>query len=223
MCILGDILKRRHTMSIPNVFPASFTNPLEKAYQVTEEYVQKAQTLYKQAEDRAVTILKEVLPNEMHTVAEKVARSVPETLFSASMITGTMKVAASIFGIVRLAWAATPIIQTALKGDFDGEPMNVAARQAFERLKQINDSFRPAIFLACGVGAVASTVLGALSFSPTLVMTGAFLGMISYLALESMTEVKAEAAAQVPVPVNDSPPQAPQQDYNHHTGASDID
>lgn len=212
-------------MSIPNIFPASFTDPLQKAYQVAEEYVQRAQTLYKEAEDRVVTTLKDVLPNQMHTVAEKVARSAPETLFSASMITGTMKIAATIFGVVRLGWAANPIIQAALNGDFDGEPMQVAAHQALERLKQINERFRPAIFLACGVGAVAFTVLGALSLSPTLVMTGAFLGMISYMALESMMQVKAQARAQVPAqaPANDSPPQVPAQDYNHHTGAADID
>lgn len=206
-------------MSIPNIFPASFTDPLQKAYQVTEETVQKAQTLYKDVEDRTVAVLKDILPNDMHTVAEKVARSVPETLFSASMITGTLKIAATIFGVVRLAWAATPIIQTALKGDFDGEPMNVAAQQALERLKQINESFRPAIFLACGVGAVASTVLGTLALSPTLAMTGVFLGMISYMALESIKQV--EPAAQAPA--SDSVPQVASQESENRMDAVDID
>lgn len=207
-------------MSIPNIFPASFTDSLYKAYQVAEEYAGKAHTLCKEAEDQVVTVLKETLPNHMHTVAEKVARSIPETLFSASMITGSMRIAASIFGIVRLAWAATPIIQAALQGDFDGEPMNVAARQALERLKEINERFRPAIFLACGVGAVASTVLGSLSFSPTLVMSGAFLGMISYMALESMIQVKAQAAPQAPV--NPSPVQAAAQDNNNNNGGAVV-
>lgn len=206
-------------MSIPNIFPASFTDPLQKAYQVTEETVQKAQTLYKDVEDRTVAVLKDILPKDMHTVAEKVARSVPETLFSASMITGTLKIAATIFGVVRLAWAATPIIQTALKGDFDGEPMNVAAQQALERLKQINESFRPAIFLACGVGAVASTVLGTLALSPTLAMTGVFLGMISYMALESINQV--EPAAQAPA--SDSVPQVASQESENRMDAVDID
>ncbi|MBS0635051.1 MAG: hypothetical protein JSR37_06280 [Verrucomicrobia bacterium] len=161
---------------------------LDKVFANINQYVEQAQTLYKTAEDTLVHNIKQILPEETHRVAEKVARAVPETLVSASMITGTLKLGASIYGIARLIWAATPIIQTCLKGQFDGQPMQDAAAQAFERIKQINESFRPAIFLSCAVAAAAATVLGALSLSPTLTMTGTFMGMISYMALDSMKE-----------------------------------
>ncbi len=190
-------------MSIPAVFtnflPAQVTEHLEKGCQTISKVATQAQGLYKQTEERLITLLKDTLPEEVHTVAEKVARSIPETLFAASMLSGSMKLAASIYGVARLTWAATPMIQSALNGDFEGEPMERAAGQALERLKQINERFRPAIFLACAVGAVASTALGIASFSPTLTMTGAFLGMISYMAFESIQEVK-QVAQPAPQP-----------------------
>ncbi len=175
----------------------NFSAPFENAYKTISPYIQQAEALYHQAEDRLITILEGALPTKMHHVAQKVARAVPETLFCASMITGAMTFAAAVFGFAKLTWAAMPIFKSALDGKFDGDSMRKAAQNAVDRLKEINNSFRPAMFIACAVGAVASTTLGALYLSPSLVMAGAFLSMVSYMALESIEKPNDVAPAAV--------------------------
>lgn len=169
----------------------------EQAYETAVEYAGHAQRLYTQAENQLVVFAKDVLPAETHRVAEKVARAVPETLFTVSMITGQLKLAASAFGIGRLIWAAAPVVESVFNGDFDGEPMQQALNRSIERIQAVYEKFRPAIFVACAVSAVAATALGVLSLSPTLTATGAFMGVLSYMAYEGMQE---KPAAQ-PVPV----------------------
>jgi hypothetical protein len=185
-------------MSVPapiaNVLPAAFTESLDKAFITAQEYVTKVKDVYGDAEGRVITQVKNFLPESTHSVAEKVVQALPETLVTTSMITGSFTLFATIYGAARTIWAAAPVIKAALNGKFDAESMTAAKNESLDRINQIYKNFLPAIFIACAVGAVASGVLGVLSISPTLVMKGGFLSMVSFMAHESMQAKQAVVA-----------------------------
>lgn len=200
-------------MSVPapiaNILPSAVTESFEKAYITAQGYVTKAQDAYTDVEGRVITQIKSFLPESTHSVAEKVVQALPETLVTASMITGSFSLFATIYGVARSIWAATPIIKSALNGQFDAESMTAAKNESLDRIKQIYQNFLPAIFIACAVGAVASGVLGVLSASPTLVMKGGFLSMISHMAHEAMQAKAAPAAEAAPQEPTPTPTTAP--------------
>ncbi len=166
--------------------PNFYTKTIDTAFDTVSGCVSSLRRFYEQGENRLIKTLDAIVPESMHYIVDKIARTVPETIVSATLISGATRAAATIYGAVSLSWATSPMVRQALKGNFTNDAMQQAAKETVERLKVINDRFRPAIFIAFACASVACTVLGMASFNPGLVITGSFFGIISYIALESI-------------------------------------
>ncbi len=145
------------------------------------EYVTRAQNFYVETEDRLVSTAKNALPEHLHDIAEKVCRAVPEIFCSLSLLTGVFKSAAIIYGVVKVGWAISPTIHAL----FTGSDMQTARKEAIDRLEASYEKFKPAIFVSFAVVGAASGVLGLTSFSPTLILTATYLGIISKLGYDA--------------------------------------
>lgn len=189
-------------ISKPNIY----TKTIDTAFDTVSGCVSQVRGFYERGENRLIKMLDTIVPESMRYIVDKIARTVPETIVSATLISGATRTAATIYGAVSLSWATSPMVRQALKGNFTNEAMQQAAKETIERLKVINDRFRPAIFIAFACASVACTVLGMASFNPGLVITGSFFGIISYIALESIEAPAPQREPEAPPKEPEAPP-----------------
>ena len=175
--------------------PNFYTKAVDTTFNAVSSFGTKLQKTYEQGERRLIKILDALVPERLHYVSHKIAKTIPEIIVSATVISGSTRAAATLYGVISLAWATAPMARQALKGNFTNEAMKKAARDTVERFKNVVERFRPAVFIAFAASGVACTALGIANFNPGLVTTGIFLGIISYIALESIQAPKPKAAA----------------------------
>ncbi len=185
-------------MANPVASSNPFSTAFDNAYKAASPYIQKTKSFYCEAENQVKAVVESMLPDDLKYVAEKVSRAIPETLFSASMITGTLPVAALCIGVAKIFWAISPILNAAIHGNFQDQVMQQACVDAQSRFVEIKNNFRPAIFVAAAVGAAASTVLGIVNVSPSYLMIAAFLGVVSHMAFDAIEKPKPEPLPSAP-------------------------
>jgi len=170
------------------LLPAGIQDSLKQACDTCSEYFGKAQEAYVAVEKALVEGLKQVLPENVKTLAERIGKAVPETVFSALMVTGVLKPVSLLFWAARLIWVATPIIKSVFQGELHQEAMKTASDESLKRLEGQYEKFVPAIAVSCAVVAAYCGVFGLLTLSPTLIMKGSFLATLSYLAYRNMVD-----------------------------------
>ena len=114
--------------TIANAIPQPLKDVFDQAYKFTKGYVKTAHTMFKNYENRAVVALKVNLHPSTHSAAEKIARSVPETLATLSMLTSfsPLRFLAGAFLAAKAIYTVSPAVKSAFKGDVNGDDWEAA-------------------------------------------------------------------------------------------------
>ncbi len=177
-----------------DLIPANIRAFALTAYDKVIDFVSNAPATFKTYEGRVITKLQELLPDQKESVA-KVVKAIPETVFAGCMLTGTLKPLSLLYSAARLIWVVTPYIQKLVQGNFGAEARSEATKVALERIEEIQNRFKPALFIACGVTACASTLFGLAALTPIHLARAGFLASISYMGFQAMTAKEPEPQA----------------------------
>lgn len=186
--------------AIPREFPQNIKNFAVNAFTTAKEFISTAPAKYAELEGRIITKLENTFP-EQKEQAVKIARSIPEILFTGCMLTGLFKPATVLYTAARCIWTITPYIQKLIEGNFGKDARADASKLAMERIQEVHNKFKPAIFIACGVAACASALFGLAAATPIHLARAAFLASLSYMGYEGMMappQPVAQAAAPAP-------------------------
>ena len=143
--------------------------------------IARVQNFYIEAENRLASAAKNLLPAHLHDLVDKVVRAVPEIFCCLSLLTGTLKPAAMVYGGVKIIWAISPMVHAL----FTGQDMQKARNEAQDRLQQSFEKFKPAVFVSFAVMSAVSAILGLASLSPTLLLISVFLGIMSKIGYDA--------------------------------------
>ncbi|MCE5294280.1 MAG: hypothetical protein LLF94_06665 [Chlamydiales bacterium] len=180
--------------AISNAIPQSVKDTYNNVYNTASKYVKDAHKTFKTYENRAVTFLKSELPKSLHPAAEKIARAVPETLATMSMLTSIspLRFLAGAFLAAKAIYTIAPVAKSAVNATFEGEEWEAAKTVTKARANAVIDKFAPAVCTAFAVTGVAIGVLGLVTLRPSLLSTASLFGIISAVGYKAMTPPPAE-------------------------------
>ena len=175
--------------TIANAIPQSVKDTYNNVYNTASEYVKTAHQTFQMYENRAVTVLRRELPQSLHPAAEKIARAVPETLATISMLTSfsPLRFFAGAFLAAKAIYTLAPVTKCAVNATFEGEEWEAAKTATAARANAVVDKFAPAICTAFAVTGAAIAALGIVTLRPSLVSTATLFGIISAVGYKAMT------------------------------------
>lgn len=171
--------------AIPRELPQTIKNFALNAYTKAKDFISAAPAKYKEWEGKAITKLETTMPDQKEQVV-KIARAVPEILFAGCMLTGALKPVSVLYTAARCIWTITPYIQKLLQGDFGKEARTEATKASLEKLQELHNKLKPAVFVACGVAACVSALFGLAALTPIHLARAGFLASLSYMGYQGM-------------------------------------
>ena len=175
--------------TIANAIPQSVKDTFNNVYNTTTEYIKTAHTTFKAYEDRVVTTLKRELHKDFHPTAEKIARAVPETLATVSMLTSfsPLRFLAGAFLAAKAIYTIAPIAKCTANATFEGEEWDAAKAETKTRANAVVDTFAPAICTAFAVTGAVIAALGIVTLRPSVVSAAMLFGINSAVGYKAMT------------------------------------
>ncbi len=137
--------------------------------------------------DRSVCDLADKALSAPHAeVAKKIARAVPEILFTASALTGIGVIPATIFWSIKIVKAAWPLMISFLSGEVNPSNLGQSCLETFNRFKANYASLTPALAVAFGVYGVVQYALGWISSDVHQLIAGTVSFGVAYLAINQL-------------------------------------